>query len=378
MPLRDSTNFSDLPPSSSPTPSSPTSQIASLKAANERLETRLRVAQQKAQRKKKSKKRKRNSSPSPTSDDDNDDSPTANRRRTAKTVIGPDYHAYGRDIGRLHGPFLDILAILLHGIKVATDLEYEEEEETRAIISVSQDEDAVEDVACLISGGMDATRGEDGNTARSHIMSIIGQPTVIKVLRGFHNEHTAALLLPPALQHHASDADLHQKVLDGTIKIDGRQLPVFLFPRGRYLTVFQLAKAMYTGPASIFQGDGWRATKPGHAAILRLKQFTPRMVAYIACQARFALSSQHAYNKIDGTFDYDVFFWFIVKAFDREQTRKTVLPLFNKAVLGRAEGLGTDLPAAESSVEQPPAGPDPLELLWAAADVLAAGAVAAA
>ncbi|KAJ7210725.1 hypothetical protein GGX14DRAFT_565339 [Mycena pura] len=420
-PLGVSTNrLRTPPPSSDPDPpsSSPTSEIALLKAANARLQTMLQVAAQKTQRKK-AKKRKRGANTDANASDE-ENTRTTNRPRTDSDspTSGPNFHSYGRDITHLQGNHLDILPILLHGIDVETDLDYDEENErlvvsslhcpsdtrfspeTRiitndwnwlcarflglkhAVVSVSRDYDAVEEIATLISSGMDAARATDSNTARKHIMAIIRQSEVPKVLRGFHNEHTAALLLPPALQHHAKEPDLHQKVVDKTINIHGQQLPAFLFPPGQYTLagllmsdiLIWMAKAMYTGPASIFEGNGWVATKPGNAAISRLKGFTPRIVAYIACQVRFALSSQHAYNKIDGTFDYEVFFWFIVKAFAREETGERVLPRFNLAVLGRAEGLNNQPAANESTDDNAPAGPDALDMLWAATDLVAMGA----
>ncbi|KAJ6563283.1 hypothetical protein DFH09DRAFT_1082343 [Mycena vulgaris] len=82
-----------------------------------------------------------------------------------------------------------------------------------------------------------------------------------------------------------------------------------LQPPASQVFIYPVAERMLMGPASALQGDGWHQGKPGNAVVIDLKTFTGRIIAYIACQVRFNLSSQSQWNKLDGHFDYQVFFW---------------------------------------------------------------------
>ncbi|KAJ7060477.1 hypothetical protein C8F01DRAFT_1142738 [Mycena amicta] len=193
---------------------------------------------------------------------------------------------------------------------------------------------------------MDAARNEDRNRLRTHIMAITNGPTLAKDQRGFRNPHTAALLLPLNLVHRAGELSLHDDIVAGTIHIVAEQLPAFLFPAEQKNdvmalknlltgeTIIQAAKVIYHGPSALGKGDGCRGLgKDGNAELVGLKSFTPRLIAYIACQVRFALSSVTTYNKIDGEFDYDKFFKYVLKALRRKETEERVIALFNRCVV---------------------------------------------
>ncbi|KAG1902401.1 uncharacterized protein F5891DRAFT_1023873 [Suillus fuscotomentosus] len=91
-----------------------------------------------------------------------------------------------------------------------------------------------------------------------------------------------------------------------------------------YIVAF---KAVFTSPSSAKdvegEGDGTdiiennrRARRAGwglkvkkHVAqIIKMEKVTPRSIAYIACQVRFALSSITLWRTVDGDFDY-ILFW---------------------------------------------------------------------
>ncbi|KAJ7052991.1 hypothetical protein C8F01DRAFT_1261165 [Mycena amicta] len=393
--LTDSTN--NILPTPPPTqnPSGGTQPDAALLAEIDQLKAQLHVEQEKSRRKR-TKRSKRKRAPSPTHSDSEE--PAATRPRTDAST-GPEYHEYGCVITRAQGCYLDVEAIILHGIKVDTDEDYNEREESpeaqtmtadwrwfcgrflnlqQTILSVSSSLKTIEDIAEQISTGMDSARNDDRNTLRGCIMAIIKQPQLAKEQRGFRSVHTSALLLPLSLVHRAGEPSLHDEVVDGRVRIVSEQLPAFLFPPGQkndasllanLLTsdiLIQAAKVVYHGPGAMFSGDGCRGKgKDGNAERIGLKAFTPRLVAYVACQVRFALSSVTTYNKIDGQFDYEKFFNYILKALGRQETEERVVALFNRRVLGVTPSGAASTSAATDGEEEG----DPLEQMWAAADM---------
>jgi hypothetical protein len=63
---------------------------------------------------------------------------------------------------------------------------------------------------------------------------------------------------------------------------------------------------LYIGPASALSGPGFKRGKPGNAAVMGLKQMTPRALAYVAVQVSKScallsaiLSQSHLYNRLD-------------------------------------------------------------------------------
>ncbi|KAJ7169187.1 hypothetical protein C8R43DRAFT_1121078 [Mycena crocata] len=49
-----------------------------------------------------------------------------------------------------------------------------------------------------------------------------------------------------------------------------------------------------------------------------MSSFTPRIIAWVVVQVYFALSSEQEWNKKDGDFDYEDFFWTIYDLFDNK------------------------------------------------------------
>ncbi len=95
---------------------------------------------------------------------------------------------------------------------------------------------------------------------------------------------------------------------------------------------------MFTGRSSAFSDlPGGKTTRAGNGDIAGLKNITPRIIAYGACmvrafynmiqcinvyseifilQLRFSLSTQESWNKIDGEFNMEEFFWNVVSIFE--------------------------------------------------------------
>ncbi|KAJ7866940.1 hypothetical protein B0H14DRAFT_3861865 [Mycena olivaceomarginata] len=153
-------------------------------------------------------------------------------------------------------------------------------------------------------------------------------------------------------------------ILAGDLDLNSQQLPCFLFPFGQLNDVSALdtilsgpvmlrcAKMVYMGPSAALQGDGCHQGKPGNASIIGLKSFTDHVIAGLACQVRFNLPGMQNWNKNDGNFDYEEFFWNIVDLFkDAEFSAKTIA-LHNRVVLGHASGLA---PAPRATANAAPA-----------------------
>ncbi|KAG2740262.1 hypothetical protein P692DRAFT_201728370, partial [Suillus brevipes Sb2] len=128
--------------------------------------------------------------------------------------------------------------------------------------------------------------------------------------------------------------------------------------KGRIL--IQGYKAVFTSPSSAkdVEGDGdgadviWNnararknfggvKVKKHVAQIIKMRKVTPRSIAYIACQVRFALSSVTSWRSIDGDFDYVLFWQSIVDFFERPPGREArrrverLLQWWTRKVFGR-------------------------------------------
>ncbi|KAG2090597.1 uncharacterized protein F5147DRAFT_780249 [Suillus discolor] len=120
-------------------------------------------------------------------------------------------------------------------------------------------------------------------------------------------------------------------------------------------------KAIFTSPSSAkdVEGDGDGAdviannrrakksscgikVKKHVAQIIKMNKVTPRSIAYVACQVRFALSSVTSWRSIDGDFDYIQFWWSIVDFFEKPPGREVqcrvnkLLEWWTRKVFGRS------------------------------------------
>ncbi|KAG2145544.1 hypothetical protein BD769DRAFT_1660617 [Suillus cothurnatus] len=120
-------------------------------------------------------------------------------------------------------------------------------------------------------------------------------------------------------------------------------------------------KAVFTSPSSAknIEGDSdgadviknnrcarksvWGLKVKKHVAqIIKMEKVTPRSIAYIACQVRFALSSVMSWRTVDGDFDYIQFWRSIVDFFERPPGReawcrvKRLLEWWTRKVFGRS------------------------------------------
>ncbi|KZT30275.1 hypothetical protein NEOLEDRAFT_1055026, partial [Neolentinus lepideus HHB14362 ss-1] len=177
---------------------------------------------------------------------------------------------------------------------------------------------------------------------------------VPKSLRGWNHEVTAALLTPVDLGYDLTLASFNANVKTGRESVTAMQLPRFLYPEGHeyreddieeglfhghlmirvrpfvlLLSLTQLepsqsAKHLFVGPGSSLKGPGYKKGRAGVAKIIGMNKITPRAIAYVACQVRFALSDVQEWNQTDRDFDYTQFYWNIVSLFDNDECAEVI------------------------------------------------------
>ncbi|KDQ61194.1 hypothetical protein JAAARDRAFT_124233, partial [Jaapia argillacea MUCL 33604] len=129
--------------------------------------------------------------------------------------------------------------------------------------------------------------------------------------RGFNHSATTVLLCPAELPY---SEEIHIQLLEGKCEIDGEPVssldwPVFVFAghynphhllEGLFQGNFLLKgfKMIFIAP-SVVDSDGSdsQATRAGNAALHNMTHVTPALIAYVATQVYFALSSQTIFKK---------------------------------------------------------------------------------
>ncbi|KAG2135991.1 hypothetical protein DEU56DRAFT_913081 [Suillus clintonianus] len=226
--------------------------------------------------------------------------------------------------------------------------------------------------------GADGARGDDTSKLKTLISEWVNRelkpdPPVDhddKHCRGFINDACGRLLCPAELDwsNLAVRAGIRDRS-EGHV-VTELSFPTFLYDKynanpddleeglfkGKILV--QGYKAVFTSPSSAkdIDGDGDGAdvvrnnanalsgikVKKHVAQIIKMDKVTPRSIAYIACQVRFALSSVTSWRSVDGDFDYIQFWRIIVDFFEfapgREAQRRVtkLLEWWTRKVFGRS------------------------------------------
>ncbi|KAJ7099063.1 hypothetical protein C8R44DRAFT_747756 [Mycena epipterygia] len=136
------------------------------------------------------------------------------------------------------------------------------------------------------------------------------------------------------------------KAGDKAFPVLGTQLPAFLYKWGQVYNPDDLdaglleghtfrycAKHIYKGPGSALEGPGANKGKGGNADINGVTALTDRDMGYVACQARFAMSSVESWSEMDGEFSYVDFYWKVVELLRGEEGEE-ILDRFNLEVFG--------------------------------------------
>lgn len=233
----------------------------------------------------------------------------------------------------------------------------------------------------MLRQGADSARGDDTSKLKALVSEWVNRelkpdPPVDmddKHTRGFINDGCGKLLCPAELDW--NDPTVRAGIRDraqGYIVTD-LSFPAYLYEKytansdnleeglfkGKIL--LQSYKAVFTSPSSAkdVEGDGdgadiiennRRARKASSgikvkkhvAQIIKMEKVTPRSIAYIVCQVRFALSSVTSWRSVDGDFDYVQFWQTVVDFFERPPGRDAqrrvnrLLEWWTRKVFGRS------------------------------------------
>ncbi|KAG1887406.1 uncharacterized protein F5891DRAFT_1223337 [Suillus fuscotomentosus] len=248
----------------------------------------------------------------------------------------------------------------------------------------------------MLRQGADGARGDDTSKLKTLVSEWVNRefkPASLvdpndKHSRGFAHDVCGKLLCPAELDWDNPEvrAGIRNRS-DGYIVTD-LSFPAYLYDKytanpddleeglfkGKIL--IQGYKAVFTSPSSAkdVDGDGDGAdvisnnrrarkslsgikVKKHVAQIIQLEKVTPRSIAYIVCQVRFALSSITSWRSMDGDFDYEQFWRTIVDFFERAPGREAhrrverLLEWWTRKVFGRnRRGELNDVMKANMSV----------------------------
>ncbi|KAF4576952.1 hypothetical protein EYR36_004936 [Pleurotus pulmonarius] len=242
-----------------------------------------------------------------------------------------------------------------------------------------------------ISNGVEAVRSDDCARLKDWILTFLSftkevitppiSPTGNKSNRGWNHELTASLLCPinlPATQ------ETYWEIVDGNIIVTADQFPHFLYPHNHqyqpgddltaellqgYLMI-RTAKFIFISPGSALSAPGKSgSSRHGNAALAGITSVNARMVAYVAVQLHFALSSTPDWGqKNHSVFNYCRFYWNIVSVIeDDDKEGQAILEHYNYHLWGNKAGFtsnaGPETNAADAN--QVPAAPSDLDILRA-------------
>ncbi|KAF7359834.1 hypothetical protein MVEN_00708800 [Mycena venus] len=302
----------------------------------------------------------------------------------------------------LHGvlaPYVRVYTIVQHGVKMALrDSDDEAPEETieekrllqswrimceiipdfsEQMIGLGVNNKLRKQVCTEIQAGLNGARGDDTRSLKADILNYLEPPPALpvpnaegddqppkvpkmaakgtKADRGFFNPLTTRLLMP--VKYPATEETFSQ-IRDGAKPIYGTEIPYFMYRDGMEVdpddmdegfleshVMFATAKHIHQGPTAALKGPGVTRGKAGNAALNGITALIDRDVAYVACQARFGMSSQQNWNMHDGTFNYSDFYWSVVDVL-RGDEGQDIIDRFNYAVFGTKKSTKRSATAA--------------------------------
>ncbi|KAF9241307.1 hypothetical protein BU15DRAFT_87241 [Melanogaster broomeanus] len=280
--------------------------------------------------------------------------------RKKPTTQDPLVH-HGRHFGRSVHCFCNIQTLVTNGIALMGERADEPEENLTASerreyavfrmllrmvpgmearLMASSEEEVIH-IADLIQKGANGARADDTKGMKTAIVDWItpkGQglhphiPRNVKSGRGFHHERTGALLCPAGLDW--SNSEIKNKLVNGQIQVAGDQWPVFLYANYTYdpedpwngllrsgLLVAAF-KHIFTSPSSVDQEP--KATRSGNARLHGMQSVTKASIAYVATQARFALTSAQVFSRTDLITDSERFYNSILEFLDDPEEKDEV------------------------------------------------------
>ncbi|KAG2748517.1 hypothetical protein P692DRAFT_20874833 [Suillus brevipes Sb2] len=275
------------------------------------------------------------------------------RGKQRKTTF---YISQGRAIRRM-----GVLYTNLEDLIAENDCRYEEGEEgatseldclQRGYIILAQvlpwlherltrlDVDDSQNMLKQLKRGADAARGDDTSTLKDLVASWINQdfhpPTLLKSddkhACGFVHDLSGTGVITECRINIVSENSWPLFLYENyAVNLDNLEQGLF-----KSKILVQVAfKAVFTSPSSAREADGdgdgadilennRRArrqlnqvkVKTCVASIINMRKVTPRSIAYVTCQVRFALSSLSSWRTVDGDFNYEVFWSNVVDFFE--------------------------------------------------------------
>ncbi|KAF9475259.1 hypothetical protein BDN70DRAFT_936024 [Pholiota conissans] len=326
------------------------------------------------------------------------DKSSKKRNNEEDSSLEKDFQTQGRIYGRQDDPFMKVDAIVNYGLKYETTEEEEdnsggcqEQPQDRRLLfgwmllcstipdfciqmlALANHRGLRKTTCQRIQDGASTARSDDSNSLKASIPSYILfdntkslSPAIsprnkLRNDRGFHHPATASLLCPVKYR---DTSETHASIRAGRLPITATMLPRFLFPHDhvhdpadmaknifRGHVMLRAAKHILQGPTSALEGPGSHRGKQGNAAICGINTLTPHLIAYIATQVRFALSSTASWVTKDGTFSYVDFYRLIVELLDEEDdVSSEIIKFYNYHVFGAKDpngNVGPDTPGIE-------------------------------
>ncbi|KAG2122509.1 hypothetical protein BD769DRAFT_1389599 [Suillus cothurnatus] len=214
------------------------------------------------------------------------------------------------------------------------------------------DIDDAEDMLKKLKRGADAARGDDTSTLKDLVASWLLCPAEWD----WNNNRVKAGIRDRTLDFIVSENSWPLFLYESYV-VNPNNLEQGLF---KSKILVQAFKAIFTSPSSAREADGdgdgadilensRRArrqlnqvkVKTCVASIINMRKVSPRTIAYVICQVRFALSSVTSWRTVDGDFDYEIFWNNIVDFFEAvpgpaAQRRVTkLLEWWTRKVFGR-------------------------------------------
>jgi len=217
---------------------------------------------------------------------------------------------------------------------------------------MNSSEEGIRMIADLIQKGVSSARSDDTKSIKSAILDWIvprGQalnPPIarnVKADRGFHHEKTGFLLCPAGLDW--SDDEIKQQLRNGDFIVAGDQWPLLVYrdqvydPENPWTGLFRSTilvatfKHIFTSPSSVEKEP--KATRSGNARIHGMTHVTAASIAYVATQARFALSSSPTFTRSDSVTDSERFYSSVLELLedpDEEEEVTDLLVWWNRQV----------------------------------------------
>ncbi|KAG0699684.1 hypothetical protein DFH29DRAFT_877165 [Suillus ampliporus] len=288
---------------------------------------------------------------------------TKNDRRFDDNLNDEDTATFDQE--RLHTGYYILTKTLPWFLKKSSDMEY----------------DDYARMVKMLRQGADGARGDDMSKLKTLVANWVNhelKPNPLvnpddKHSRRFINDTCGKLLCPAELDWNSPVTKAGIRDHSQGHTMTDLSFPAFLYEKYtanldnleegpfRRKILVQGYKAVFTSPSSAkdIEGDGDgadiiennRCTKKAacgikvkkHVAqIIKMERVTPRLIAYIACQVRFALSSVMSWWTVDGDFDYIQFWRSIVDFFERPPSQEVqcrvdrLLEWWTRKVFGRS------------------------------------------